>query len=202
MMVKWISCRVLDRAAFDRGQRAWGGLSGHAGFHGQCGGWSRDEPDLAHVFAWWSTERDHREFMAGVHDGLAAGQVGTYGAIDVSRWEHHLDIGSGLPRACPAGSVLRLAHCRVRDGRQDHFIRAQADVWNPGMRAWPGMLGGLFAGRGRAEYLVLSLWESAAEHDSYRTGGLPDLRRRAQAADDLARVEGDLILLDPAWTVS
>lgn len=202
MMIKWVRCRAIDVGSFDRGQRAWSGLSGLPGFLGQCGGWSRREPGVAHVFAWWRSRRRHQEFMAGAHDALAAGQAGTYDSIEVRRWDHRLDVGAGLPVGFPAGSVVRLAHCQVKPGRQDHFVRAQADVWNPGMRAAPGMRGGAFARRGETEFLVLSLWTSAADHERYRVERFPELRDRSRLSGDLDAITGDLIDLEPGWTVA
>jgi heme-degrading monooxygenase HmoA len=201
-MIKWVRCRAVDVDAFDRGQRAWGELSDVPGFLSQCGGWSRREPGVAQVFAWWRSQLDHQAFITGAHDRLATGQVDTYDAIEVRLWEHHLDIGPGIPADCSAGSVVRLAHCQVKAGRQERFVRAQGEVWNPGMQAAPGMLGGVFARRGQTEFLVLSLWKSVADHERYRTDRFADLRHRSRAADDLDDITGDLIELDPAWTVA
>jgi heme-degrading monooxygenase HmoA len=150
----------------------------------------------------FDSRRDHQEFMTGAHNRLAAGQAGTYDRIDVRLLAHHLDIGSGFAVDLPVGSVVRLAHCQVKAGRQEHFVRAQAEVWNPGMLAAPGMLGGVFARRGETEFLVLSLWRSVADHERYRTDRFPALRHRSGAADDLDDIAGGLIELDPAWTVS
>lgn len=202
MIIKWVNCHVVDADSFDRGQRAWSELSGVPGFLGQCGGWSRREPGRAHVFAWWRRRPDHESFLAGAHDHLAAGQVGTFDTIETGLWERHLDVGATLPTDVPAGSVVRLAHCHVRDGRQEHFVRAQADVWNPGMGTAPGMRGGVFARRDRTEFLVLSLWNSVADHERYLTERFPGLRERSRVADDLDGITGDLIELDPAWTVT
>ncbi|MCO1579897.1 YdbC family protein [Crossiella sp. SN42] len=200
-MIKWVRCHAVDVDSFDRGQRAWSALSGLPGFLGQFGGWSRRKPGVAHVFAWWNSQRDHQEFMAGAHDHLAANQVGTYDTIEARLWEHCLDIGAGLPTGFSSGSVVRLAHCRVKAGRQEHFVRAQANVWNPGMGAASGMLGGAFARRGQTEFLVLSLWNSVADHERYRTDRFPDLHHRARATEDLDDITGDQIELNPAWTV-
>lgn len=141
--------------------------------------------------------------MAGAHDRLAAGQAGTYDGIEVRHWDHRLDIGASLLAdfSFPAGAVLRLARCRVKAGREEHFHRAQADVWNPGMRTARGMRGGAFARHGQAEFLVLSLWNSAADHERYRTDRFAELRRESRAADDLEDITGDLVALDPGWTV-
>ena len=204
MLIKSVRCHAVDVGSFDRAQRAWLDLAGLPGFLGQCGGWSRREPGVAHVFAWWRSEQDYQQFMAGAHDHLAAGQVGTYDTIEVRRWEHQLDIGASLLAdfSFSAGSVIRLAHCRVKAGHQEHFIRAQVDVWNPGMGAAHGMRGGAFARRGGSEFMVLSLWNSAADHEGYVTDRFADLRRESRVSDDLDDIAGDLVELDPAWTVA
>ena len=204
VLIKSVRCHVVDKGSFDRGQRAWGDLSGLPGFLGQCGGWSHREPAVAHVFAWWRSERSYQEFMAGAHDRLAAGQAGTYDTIEVRRWEHQLDVGASLLAdfSFPAGTVMRLARCRVKAGRQEHFVRAQAEVWNPGMGAARGMRGGVFARGDGTEFLVLSAWDSVADHDGYVTDRFADLRRASRVTDDLEDITGDLVDLDPAWTVA
>lgn len=211
MLIKWVRCEVVDRDAFDRGQRGWSALAGLPGFLGQCGGLasgprshsptehrqSDASTDVAHVFGLWRSEADHRAFLTGPHDRLAADQAGSYSAIEVRLFERVLDIGGGFPAR---GSVVRLAHCRVRDGRRAHFEQAQASVWNPGMAAAPGMLGGVFA-HGDSGFLVLTSWESADHHRRYTTDVFPDLFLRSGARDDLEAVAGAVIDLDPAWSV-
>lgn len=134
--------------------------------------------------------------MAGAHDPIAAAGAGTYESLDVRLFEHRLDIGGDA-----GGALLRLAHCHVTAGRQAHFVRAQAAVWNPGMAAAPGLLGGVFAQRGDAEFLVLSGWASEAAHADYVDGPFAALRERSGAADDLESIAGDLVDVEPAWTV-
>jgi heme-degrading monooxygenase HmoA len=196
MLLKWVACRVADRAAFHRGQLAWAELTGVPGFLGQFGGWSRGEPGLAHVFARWAGESAHRAFLNGPHDRIAAAQAGTYQAIDVRLFQELFTINGDC-----AGTLLRLAHCQVRDGRQEHFMQAQTGVWNPGMAASPGMGGGVFAQRGASDFLVLSHWRSVADHEGYLRDRFPELRRRAGAAGDLHTISGDLIDIEPEWTL-
>lgn len=199
MIVKWIRCHVVDADAFDRAQRGWSGLVRVPGFLGQLGGWSRREPDVAHVFGLWRKPRDHDAFLAGAHDQVAAGQTGTYDTIHVRLFERLLNIGDEFGAT---GSFVRLAHCHVRDGRREHFGHAQNTVWNPGMSTTQGMLGGVFARRGEDKFLVLSSWASEADHERYLSGRFPELRRRAGAAEDLASITGDLIQLVPEWIVT
>jgi hypothetical protein len=201
VLVKWITCRASDRAAFHHGQVAWARLQGTAGFLGQCGGWGRAD-GAAHVFACWADVPAYRAFMAHIHDELAAAGSGTYESIEVRLLERRLTIAA-QPAADPLrGGVARLAHCHVRTSRRDHFVQAQAEVWNPGMAAAPGMLGGLFAERADAEFLVLTSWRSDADHDLYRRERFAALRDQAGAPDDLEQISGDLIDLEPEWTVT
>jgi Domain of unknown function (DUF4937 len=156
VLIKWVACRAVDRAAFHRGQQAWAELRGVAAFLGQCGGWSRLDGGIAHIFGCWADERSYRTFMAETHDPIAAVQAGSFGSIDVRLFDHRLDIGAGFLADDAPAALVRLTHCQVRADRQAHFVGAQAEVWNPGMSTAPGMLGGTFAQRTDTEFLVLS----------------------------------------------
>jgi hypothetical protein len=184
-------CRVADRAAFDRGQRAWAGLRGVPGFLGQGGGWGRREPGLAHVFGCWADRRSYEEFMAAEHDRMAPAQAGTYNEITVDVFERRCDVGGPFPAGFADASVVRLAHCRVHP----------AEVWNRAMIGAPGMLCGVLAKRDESEFLVLTLWRSAAGHERLLGERFLALRQRSGAAHDLDRFTADVIKLEPAWTV-
>jgi hypothetical protein len=145
MLIKWIQCGVADREAFDHGQRALAGLRGLPGFLGQCGGWSRREPALAHVFGCWADRIGYDRFMAEAHNRIAIAQAGTYDKVEVCLFERRMDIGGRSPADFADASLMRLAHCRVKANRQARFIEAQAEIWNPGMVQAPGMRGGVFA---------------------------------------------------------
>jgi hypothetical protein len=201
MLVKWITCRASDRAAFGLGQQGWAELHGVPGFLGQGGGWSSNTAGLAQIFGFWSDPASYRAFMDQAHDRIAAGQAGTFDEPRVRVLDRRLDVGQGFPVDLSAVSLLRLAHCRVREGRRAHFVRAQAEVWNPGMAAAPGMCGGVFAQRGEAEFLVLSAWRTAAAHQRYLDNRFDRLRARAGLATDLDAVTGDVVDLEPSWTV-
>jgi hypothetical protein len=98
VLIKWVTCRVGDREAFHRGQLGWAaGLRGVPGFLGQWGGWSLRDRWVAHIFGWWDGEAGYRAFMAGAHDGIAAGQAGTYESIQVRLFGS----GSGGEAECP-----------------------------------------------------------------------------------------------------
>lgn len=201
VLVKWITCEVVDRSGFDRGQRAWAALQGAPGFLGQGGGWSCQDPGTAHLFASWADRASYQAFMDGQHDDIAAAQAGTYAGIGVRVLEHRLDVGRPVSPGFPGASLLRLAYCHVRPGRIGHFISAQAGVWNPGMASAPGMLGGVFAQAADTEFLVLSMWRSPADHEKYRAERFAGLRRRAAATEDLTDVAGDLVEVERTWSV-
>ena len=201
MLIKWVTVRVVDRAAFRDGQGVWAALRRRPGFVGQLGGWSRRDDGMAHIFGGWTDELSYQAFMADAHDGLAAAQAGTYEAIEVRLLEHRLDIGTGLFSGTGHAQLIRLADCHVPTHRQAHFLQAQAEVWNPGMMAVPGMLGGVFAQGGETQFLVLSRWRSMADHVRYLNEHFIALREQAEATEDLDRVTGDLVDLEPSWTV-
>lgn len=79
--------------------------------------------DTAHVIALWSGVDSHDLFHGTFHDELEAAQAGTYERAD------------------------------VRPDGADHFVRAQTEMWNPGMSTAPGFVGGVF-GRHDNEFLV------------------------------------------------
>ncbi|WP_274563094.1 YdbC family protein [Streptomyces spiramyceticus] len=201
MLVKWIRCTVIDRRGFERGQRKWAGLLGEPGFRGQGGGWSRERPGVAHVFAFWESRAFYDSFMARSHDRLAAAQSGTYKNIKVGLFDYRFDIKTGFEPRFTDADVVRVAHCKVNEGRVEHFSLMQEKVWNPAMAGSPGMLRGLFGEAPGNEFLVLSMWQSAAEHGKYRAERVERLSLRAQTAVDVAELGGAVVELDPSWTV-
>lgn len=201
VLVKWIRCTVVDRRGFERGQRKWAGLLGEPGFRGQGGGWSRTRPGVAHLVAFWESRAFYDSFMARSHDRLAAAQNGTFKNSQIRLFEHELDVKVGFRPVFADADVLRLAYCQVRAGRVDHYKLMQEKVWNPAMAGSPGMLRGLLGRAPGEEFLVLSLWESAAERGKYRPERVERLALRAQMAADIAGVTGDVVDLEPSWTV-
>ncbi|MEU8828246.1 YdbC family protein [Streptomyces sp. NPDC048636] len=201
MLVKWIRCTVMDRPAFERGQRKWAGLPGEPGFRGQGGGWSRGRHDVAHIFSFWESRAFYDSFMARSHDRLAAAQSGTYKDMQVRLFEHRFDVKVGFEPRFTDVDVVRVAHCRVHAERVEHFTLVQEKVWNPAMAGSPGMLRGLFGEAPGNEFLVLSMWDSAAEHGKYRAERVERLGLRAQIEADVAAIAGDVVGVEPAWTV-
>lgn len=199
--MKWIRCGVVDRAGFDRGQRRWAALGEQPGFRGQGGGWSRAQPGVAHLFAFWDGQRSYDAFMAGPHDGIAAAQHGTFEMLAVRLFEHRLDVKVGFEPRFDDTDLLRVALCKVRPDRVDHFTSAQERVWNPAMAGSPGMLRGVFGQGAGNDFLVLSMWNSATEHGKYREGAVARLSERAELDADVLSVAGDVVDVVQAWTV-
>ncbi|MFI9201710.1 YdbC family protein [Streptomyces sp. NPDC053048] len=201
MLVKWIRCTVVDRRGFERGQRKWAGLPGEPGFRGQGGGWSRARPDVVHLFGFWESRAFYDSFMARSHDRLAAAQAGTYKEIQVRLFEHRFDVKVGFQPQFTDADVVRFAHCRIREDRVEHFTLMQEKVWNPAMAGSPGMLRGVFGEAPGHEFLVLSMWNSEAEHGKYRADRVERLGLRAQTEADVAAITGDVVKIEPSWTV-
>jgi heme-degrading monooxygenase HmoA len=202
VLVKWMRCTVVDRGGFERGQRKWAGLLGEPGFRSQGGGWSRRTPQVAHLFGFWESRAFYDSFMARSHDRLAAAQSGTFQDVRVRLFQYRFDVKMGFEPRFADADVLRVAHCRVHQERAEHFALMQEKVWNPAMAGSPGMLRGVFAeAEPESEFLVLSMWDSAAERAKYRTERVERLALRAQTGADVAAIEGDVIEMESAWTV-
>ncbi|MEB3961759.1 YdbC family protein [Streptomyces kunmingensis] len=201
MLVKWIRCVVVDRRGFERGQRKWAGLLGEPGFRGQGGGWSRQRPDVAHVFGFWESRAFYDSFMARSHDRLAAAQSGTYRGMQAKLFDHLFDLKTGFEPRFTDTDVVRVAHCKVRAERAEHFTLMQQKVWNPAMAGSPGMVRGFFGEAPGDEFLVLSMWLSAAERGKYQVDRVERLSLRAQTETDIEAIDGDIVRLEPTWTV-
>jgi len=212
MLLKLISCRVLPgrRAAFDEGQRQWTALASIPGFIGQCGGWRGDG---AVIIGLWMDAPSYDHFMQHEHDRIAAnaGQAGSYEALRIELFDEQLDMPGGDAGAAVADCRYRITHarhlryaqCTVRPEGVDHFYAMQREVWAPGLRQAPGMLGGCFwrSRRATADFVVSTLWAGADEHARYTRTTLPALRARAQPDDDVSGLESIDLALEPGWTV-
>jgi heme-degrading monooxygenase HmoA len=201
VLVKWIRCGVVDRPGFERGHRRWAALREQPGFRGQGGGWSRSQPGVAHVFAFWDSRQAHDAFMSGPHDGIAAGQKGSAEVLAARVFEHRLDVKVGFEPSFADADLIRVALCKVRPDRAEHFTMMQQRVWNPAMAGSPGMLRGVFGQGTGDDFLVLSLWNSATERGKYRETAVSRLSERADLDADVVSVAGDVVDVVPEWTV-
>ncbi len=139
--------------------------------------------------------------MARSHDRLATAQSGTFKDPHVKLFDHRFDVKTGFEPRFTDADVVRVAHCRVHEERVEHFALMQEKVWNPAMAGSPGMVRGLFGEAPGHEFLVLSMWQSAAEHGKYRAERVERLALRAQIEADVAALAGDIVELEPSWTV-
>lgn len=156
---------------------------------------------MAHVFAFWENRVFYDSFMARGHDTLAAAQAGTYNDLQVKLFEYRFDVKTGFEPRFTDADVLRVAHSQVHEDRVEHFALMQQRVWNPAMAGSPGMLRGIFGEAPGHEFLVLSMWQSSAERGKYRPGSVDRLSERAQTEQDVAALAGDVVQLEPSWTV-
>lgn len=210
MLIKWIVCRVpaASREAFARGQAAWGKIAAAEGLVGQVGGFCAQDPEEACVLALWTSRGAYDRFMAHVHDAVTYRneQARAYERIEVT-------LGASLlrmPGACPSlaealrrAAALRVADCRIRPAAREHFVDMQLTTWAPGMAAADGMLGGAFsvAEDDPRRFLVTTLWAGEEAHAAYARDVLPGLRATASVDDDLERIVGRLVRLEPTWRV-
>lgn len=178
-----------------------GGASGRAGIPGTGGGWSAGRSGVAHIFSFWESRAFYDSFMARSHDRLAASQSGTFKDSQVKLFDYRFDVKTGFEPRFTDSDVVRVAHCRVHEERAEHFALMQEKVWNPAMAGSPGMIRGMFGEAPGSEFLVLSMWRSAAEHGKYRAERLERLALRAQLDADIAALAGDVVQLEPGWIV-
>ncbi|EST30433.1 hypothetical protein M877_09590 [Streptomyces niveus NCIMB 11891] len=156
---------------------------------------------MAHVFAFWESRAFYDSFMARSHDRLAAAQSGTFRDAQAKLFDYRFDVKTGFEPRFTDADVVRIAHCKVHEERVEHFALMQEKVWNPAMAGSPGMVRGVFGDAPGNEFLVLSMWQSAAEHGKYRIERVERLSLRAQTAADVAALAGDVVDLEPGWTV-
>lgn len=191
-----------------RGGSGWTALSGVAGFCGQVGGWSKDEPGRAVIVGFWRDQGSYDGFMRDVHDSIfgANGQCGSYTSGSVALWEELCEMPGAcetLTESLQAASLIRRIRCCVRQDRVEHFRPIQRDVWRSNMRRAEGMLGGIFARDCHAPnpFLVYRFCRTEEQHDRYRTEILPGLRAQAQPDGDCESMLGLTVRMESSWTV-
>jgi hypothetical protein len=153
------------------------------------------------VFAFWENRVFYDSFMAREHDRLAAAQSGMYKDMRVKLFDYRFDVKTGFEPHFTDADVVRVAHSRVYEDRVDHFALTQQRVWNPAMAGSPGMLRGVVGEAPGHEFLVLSMWQSSAERGKYRPASIARLSARAETERDVETLTGDVVRLEPSWTV-
>ncbi|MFI8687033.1 YdbC family protein [Rossellomorea sp. NPDC077527] len=211
MLIKRIICKVKDgqRDSFSEYQQQWSRLSSVKGFMGQLGGWKNKQPFVACVYAFWETRKAYEIFMEEVHDVIFStfGQGSTYSSIDVDLYE---EVGSVLKSVIEMRAVMRQSqYFRVSLGvlkgnKKAHFILQQEQIWNPGMAATAGMVGGTYAFslKDKNHFLVLTGWKDEVYHHRYYVDRrFPDLYRSANSSEDVIRISADEFKVENAWRV-
>lgn len=210
-LLKWIRCAVTPqaRADFDRTQRSWSVLSDDPGLCFQIGGWDARHSNEAAILAFWRSGEQYTDFMATRHDLIVeqSRQGARYTPVLTRLFELQFDMEGGIPdpiRAFCDAEVVRVAHCRVRSGRETHFEEMQRGHWAPGMKS-AGMSAGL-VGASRDEqgvdYLVCSAWRTKMDHSSYVKRHFPKLREEAAVEDDVETLTGSVVVSERNWIVT
>lgn len=210
MLLKWIICEVPEnnREAFANTQQDWRKLKTVAGFLGQVGGWDSREQNQACILGFWADAQAYAAFMEREHDLIygQSGQKGTYVASHVVQVEVLFDIDGThqkMQSAINEAEVLRVADCKLKTGREEHFIEMQKSVWNPAMAKTGGMLAGAFGIvlNEVDRFLVTTFWRDEAAHQAYVKNPLPALQVKAKIREDLQNIEGRVVRLNSTWRV-
>lgn len=208
-LLKLIRCRVAaaDRAAFAAGQQVWRGLREVAGFRGQTGGWSLNDPDLALILGFWRDAEAHQAFLGREHDVLYArsGQQPIIRELTTDRFRRLEGTGGSRPienQAGRGGGFLRVIEIHLLPGRLEHLVAAQHAVWTPALEAAGGLAGGLWHHLDDPlRVLALSLWPSREAEAGWKTGPFFEAWRRAGVEDDCETVTGHLVPVEEDWRV-
>jgi hypothetical protein len=211
MIIKWIECKVPTnkKDEFSFAQEEWKALKGVNGFIGQIGGWDLKNNSNACVLGAWENWGAYRHFMDNLHDQLfhKNKQNQSYESISVTLFESLFDIPGvykQLRDSLTKGRLLRVADITVFDNREQHFIKVQKEIWNPGMNKASGMYSGAFNKVSGAfnRYLVTTIWVDEISHKKYVESILPVLRLQAEVEKDIISIQGRFVLLDDKWTVT
>lgn len=155
---------------------------------------------MAHIFAFWESRAFYDSFMARSLTGWRP-PCGTFKDAQAKLFEYRFDVKTGFEPRFTDADLIRVALCRIHEERVEHFTLMQEKVWNPAMAGSPGMIRGMFAEAPGQEFMILSMWRSAAEHGKYRTERVERLALRAQTEADVAALSGDIVEMEPSWTV-
>ncbi|MEW9502546.1 YdbC family protein [Jeotgalibacillus marinus] len=206
MLIKWIVCDVPEdkKQQFSDAQEKWKPINKINGFLGQIGGWDIDTPTKACVISFWKDHSSYQFFMEHKHDDIFKEneQQNTYENITVEIFEKNLNLSdTNITQILKKPEILRIAHCIVKEEKQNHFEDMQKVIWNDGMSKVQGMLAGAFCKNNHTTYLVVSLWRNRDSHQKYVSNTFPLLVEQSKVKDDLVQFEGTLVELDRDWSV-
>jgi len=210
MYLKWIVCEVEDgnRDAFSLAQAKWIETKNTKGFLGQVGGWNLHNSNEACILSFWDDKDSLLYFMENIHDKIFnnSKQEKTYKSIFVNYFNLKFNMLGGkidLTERIKDAKFLRIADCKVKPERANHFENVQNSVWMHGMKESKGMLGGEFSTSENESYryLVSTLWDDVENHSNYVKNSLPILRNKSDVENDLQNITGKQILLENSWSI-
>ncbi len=141
--------------------------------------------------------------MQTFHDPIAAkaNQSGTYSSINVSYLNHVMDIPAYHNSTIFKSQFVRIADCKIHEGKEREFLDVQNSVWNKGMSSVKGMLGGYVWNfeKEPLRYLVTTFWESKAMHEFYMHEYFPELKSSAHIETHISEVKGTAALIENNW---
>lgn len=208
MLIKRITCKVTNdqRNAFYEAQKQWDSLSKVSGFIGQLGGWSKEKPFTAYVYAFWENHKDYHSFMEEVHDRIyeGSGQRGTYTSIEVELFEEEgniFGVGQGINDFLRKSEYMHFSLSTEKEEIIQHVIDLQR--WNRGQDHSVGILGGTYAisHRDRTRFLMLSGWKITAIHRKDAVYDFPFKMRYGGQSDDKVEIAGECFEVEDAWRV-
>ena len=203
MYAKLIKCDVAknQKQVFSAGQQAWKETANANGFIKQFGGWNSDQ---AVIVAFWEDKNSIKHFMNTLHDPIAAkaNQADTYTTINVSYLKQVMSIPCHDSSSNDSPQFIRLANCRLLEGREQEFLATQQNVWNAGMAETKGMLGGhvFKCEKEPLDFVVITFWYSAAAHQEYEQNKFAELKAKVQIKSHISELSGNSFLLESSWS--
>jgi len=193
---------------FSFAQEKWIRTKSANGFIAQAGGWNLHDETEACIISFWESADALKYFMQNLHDQIVSEntQDKFYSSIMVDHFNSILPMegeSSTLLQAINDADFLRIADCKVKNDKVEHFEEVQKDIWRPGMKKANGMLGGCFSNsaQNKNKYLISTFWDSRENHNNYVNEILPELREKADAGNDLDIIFGKQILLVDSWKI-
>ncbi len=204
MYAKLIKCDVPanKRQQFSDGQKCWSKTANASGFIKQFRGWDGDQ---AIILALWQDKASVEHFMRTMHDPIAekANQADSYSSIDVSYLNQVFEIPVHSYSEKSKPQFIRIADCKLIDGKEQEFLDTQQKVWNTGMSSVKGMLGGYvwqFV-KEPLRYLVTTFWESETTHQYYMQEHFPLLKEVTNAKTHINELSGCFVGLQNNWMI-
>jgi len=210
MYIKWINCNVSLhlKDKFSLAQEKWIRTKSAKGFVAQTGGWNSKDETEACIISFWENKYALQYFMTNFHDQIFIEnkQDQFYSSIAVDHFNSNLTLegeSSTFIQAIKNAHILRIADCRVKNDKVEHFEQMQKEIWQPGMKNAKGMLIG-YCSKSTNDtnaYLITSFWDSQENHQKYVDNILHGLREKADVINDLETTAGKQLFLVDSWKI-